>query len=501
MELTSGEQQEKESKGRKIVIACIIIAILLIIVVVVAILVLKQAENAKQKLVVNGKQINISTGYILSDQDNSTMYLPIQSVANLVGYKFYNGEYKKYSEDKSKCYVECDDEVTMLEENSDIMYKSNSETKTNFDSYKLDKPVLNYNGILYASAQAIQAAFNTRFRYASANNTIYLDTLPHLVLQYEKTAKAYGYTGIGKEFGTQKSIIRNMLVVKKENKYGVISTTDFSTIIGDKYDAIKYIESTNEFIVTSETKSGILSANGTNEIKVMYDEIGIIDSSARLYYVKNNNLYGILNQNGKVLVYIENEDIGIDRRYFETADLKNDMFLFDNCIPLKKDGKWGLADKSGSIILNFECDRLGYTETVIVQSEDKNNKNSQVNEIAITTAGDKSINSVITIPYMEGIVICKKGKYGVVNSIGKEIIPCEFDKIYSITNEGVDEFYLEQGSRVIKLNKYLEDNKININIYKNTNTNTNTTTNNTVNNNNTTNSTVKNTVTNNATNN
>ncbi len=81
MELTSGEQQEKESKGRKIIIASIIFMILLIIIVVAAILVLKQAENVKEKLTVNGKQVNIGNGFILTDEEsrNALFTNPIYS--------------------------------------------------------------------------------------------------------------------------------------------------------------------------------------------------------------------------------------------------------------------------------------------------------------------------------------------------------------------------------------------------------------------------------------
>ena len=68
------------------------------------------------------------------------------------------------------------------------------------------------------------------------------------------------------------------------------------------------------------------------------------------------------------------------------------------------------------------------------------------------------------IPYIKGIVIGKGGKYGVSDSIGKVIIPCEFDRIYSITDEGKEEFYLEQDGRVIKLDRYLEENKIKVEI-------------------------------------
>ena len=265
---------------------------------------------------------------------------------------------------------------------------------------------------------------------------------------------------------------RDMLVVNKDDKYGVVSTKDFSVIIGTKYDKMVYLENTEEFIVTNDGKTGVLSKDGEVKIGLRYDEVGLIDGEEKIFYVKNDNLYGVLNQNGKVLVQIEYDGIGIDRKTFPLYNFYNNLLLYNNCIPLKKSNKWGIVDKSGNTILNFEYDKLGYAEIAIVDDEQgENNLSSKtgnritnsVNGVIDTTTGlERSINNAAVIPDIKGIIIGKNGKYGVVNSIGKMVIPCEFDKIYSITNEGNDEYYLEKNNRTTKLTKYLEDNKINV---------------------------------------
>ena len=204
----------------------------------------------------------------------------------------------------------------------------------------------------------------------------------------------------------------------------------------------------------------------------------------------------MLNRNGKVIIYLEYNSIGFEREQFAYDGIKSNMFLYENSIPIMKTEtitsmdeknkpvvteikKWGLADKNGNILLTTQYDNFGY-----VESENQ----------------DKSINNVVIIKKINGIVVGKEGKYGVVNSIGKMIIPCEYDKIYSITSEGKDEFYLEQKGKTIKLDKYIADNKIEVYeqegnkpaskpTSKPTN---NTTTNNTTTNNNTTNNTTTN---------
>lgn len=492
MELMSGEEKERENKGKKLVIGALIVTIVLIILVVVAILILQQAENNKLKLMVNGKSKTFTEDFMITDEKTGTNYFSIAQVARLVGYNFYNGEYKQYSEDKTKCYVECEDELAMFELNSNILYKNNAADKLNFDSYSLDKAVASYENSLYATPQAIQTAFNTRVIYNDKNKTIYLETLPYLVEYYKTQVTKRGYTGMSEDFITQKALIQNMLVVENNGKYGVISTKDFSSIIGTKYDSMIYLENTQEFLVTSEQKMGVLSSKGETQIGLRYDEVGLIDGKEKLYYAKSDNLYGVLNQKGRVLVFVEYDDIGIDRTRFPLDNIKNNQFLYGNCIPLKKGDKWGMADKNGNIILNFEYDELGYSETVpVVQPGNNQNRN---NTIPDTTAKDKSINNAVVVPDIEGIVIGKEKKYGIANSIGKIIVPCEFDKIYSITNEGKDEFYLEKNGRTTKLTRYLEDNKINVEIPRKI-------TNTTVNTNTTTNSTTSNSTTNRTTNN
>ena len=457
MDLLSDERKEKENKGKKIVISALIVSVVLIILVLVLILVLKQEENNKIKLVVDGKSKTFGESFMIADKNVGINYFSIRQVAGLVGYNFFNGEYKKYSEDKSRCYVESKDELAMFELNSNILYKNNPINKQNFDSYIVDRSVTSSAGELYATAQAIQTAFNTKVTYDDTTNTIYLETLPYLVNYYKSIATRYNYTGISEEFANEKTITKNMLVVNKDDKYGVVSTKDFSSIIGNKYDKMIYLENTQEFIVTSDGKTGLLSTNGEIKINLRYEDVGIIDDMLGLYYTKSNNMYGIVNSKGKVIVYNEYEDIGIDRSVFDLGNMKNNFIIYDNCIPLKRDGKWGMADKLGNIILNFIYDTVGYVEE---------NDAPYVLEKTPTpsaTQNDNKINNVVVIPSIEGIVFGGNNKYGVVNSTGKVIIPFKNDKIFSATNEGIDEYFLERSGVVVSLERYLETNNIKIN--------------------------------------
>lgn len=452
MELLSEEKNEKQNQGKKYVAIAIIVAIVLLVLIFVSILVLQQAQKNQEKLNVNGKKVSLPANLTLIDNQTGVTYISINEMAKLVGYNYYNGDYQQYSEDKTKCYVENEKQVTTLELNSNVIYKNTTEDKANFDMYKVDSPIKKLNDNLYATQDAIQTAFNILISYKTDNKTLYVYTLPYLCQVYDKELKNAGYTGITTDFMTQKAIIKDMIVVEKDKKYGVISATDYSTIIGVKYDNLTYLESTNEFIATNLNKTGILTKEGEQKIGLNYENIGLIDSQQQLYYVKKDNLYGVSNKKGKILLNMEYNQIGVDRQSFISDNIKNTMFLYENCIPIKKGNKWGIANKNGSIVLALKYDNIGYIQTF------------EEGEIP-----DKSINNAVIIPNIkledqkiEGIVIGINGKYGVANSNGNIIIPCEYDKIYSITTEGENVYYMEKDKKITKVADYIEANKVRI---------------------------------------
>ncbi len=450
MELLSEEKNEKQNQGKKYVAIAIVVAIILLILIFVSILVLKQAQKNKEKLNVDGKKVALPANLTMVDAQTGITYISLSKMAKLVGYNYYNGDYQQYSEDKTKCYVENEKQVSTLELNSNIIYKNTTEDKANFDMYKVDLPVKSYKDELYATQDAIQTAFNVSLSYITDDKTLCVFTLPYMCEVYDKELKAAGYTGITTDFMTQKVIVNNMIVAIKNEKYGVISATDYSPIIGTKYDNLTYLESTNEFVATNLGKTGIITDKGEQKIKLNYDEIGLIDSQQGIYYVKKDNLYGAVNAKGKVLLNMEYVQMGVDRQLFISDNIKNSMFFYENCIPVKKGEKWGIANKNGNIILSFNYDNIGYVQTL------------EEGEVL-----DKSINNAVIIPnvYIEdqsiqGIVIGRNGKYGVATSNGNVIINCEYDKIYSITTEGENVYYMEKNGKVIKVADYVEANKM-----------------------------------------
>ncbi len=437
--------EEKEEKLKKIIKISIIFAVIALFIVLGVYMYVYYKDSQTLKTTVDGKQVKMPEGIYIFE-DTGKIYVSIEQFGKLVGYNYYRGEYGKFNEDTSQCYLQNKNEVAGFELGSNKLYKLNPNSDSaNYEWYVLDEPIKIINNKMYCTSDSIKTACNVTFKYNQEKNRIQIMTLENLVSNYQEIAmNKYGYNGIDTSFENQKAILYNMIVVKKtetddkgkekkdSERYGVI-TLDNKTLIGTKYNKIQFIEGMQEFFVTSNEKVGILSSEGAQKIDLNYDKISLLDNELKLYYVVNNNLKGVVDRNGKRIVYLEFEQIGIDAKNFKSNNITNNMLLFDNAIPVMKNSKWGLFDKNGNQILEPIYDSLGY--------------------IAGNTK-DTAENNLLIIPQIEGIVICKDKKYGIVDSTGRFIAPCEFDKIYSITNLGKDTFYLVYGTQTITLEDY-----------------------------------------------
>lgn len=444
MELIGQENHEKDDKIKKIVVIALIISVIALVIVVGLIIYLAYADSQTLKLYVDKVKTPISTDLLKFEETSpDKMYFSIEDIAKIVGYDYYHGDFKRKNEDQDKCYLDNKKEVAGFELGSNQLYKVDpTVTNQDYEWFKMNEPVRLINGKMYVTSKAIETACNVSITYNQDKNRIEILTLPYLAEQYESIAiNNYGYSGLDSNFNNQKTILKGMLVIKKQEgkdkfKYGVVSAQDNKQIIGVKYDKIEYIEIANDFYVTSDKKMGISSGeNGATKIKLEYDTIKVLDNDLRLYYVKNGNAYGVLNRNGDRVVYLEYNQIGVDTSLFPSNEIKNSMLLFDNCIPVMKNNKWGVFDKNGNVLAETVYDSLGFLRG---------------------TSKDSNINNLLVIPSIEGIVICKDGKYGIMNSTGKFLSPIVFDKIYSITNLGEDKYYLEYNGQTYTLEEYLK---------------------------------------------
>lgn len=429
MEIIGTNYQEKDKKTKKIMKLIIISIVILLVISIGLLATIYYLKLQEFKFEVDEKDIlEYSTDLFVFENDK--IYVSIKDISTIIGYKYYNGGYKQYSEDIENCYLEGTNEVCTFEKDSNKIYKTPTNT-IDYQFFIIEEPVKMINDKLYICPEGLSVACNLQITYSKNKVTIY--TLPFLENYYTENFK---YSAIANDFNNQKAILYNLLVVqniensnesynKNNIRYGIY-TLDGKEIVGMKYTNIEFIESTKEFIVrTEENKVGIITSDGETKVSPQYDELKQIDKDLNLYLATSGNKKGVIEKNGKILIYLEYDEIGIDTTDFASNNIKNPYVLFNNAIPVKQNGKWGLFDKKGDIILPVQYEELG------------------------CISSNRNFNNTLIIPEVEGIVIAKEYEleqnkkvvlYGIVNAYGKVLVEAGLETVYSVTTNGRKEY-------------------------------------------------------------
>lgn len=443
----SFQTKEQKKKSRAKLIVLISIGITLLIIIGISIY-LAYVQSTMLKLTLDGTS-NEKLKELLVIEEDGTVYMPIRQVAEYFGYDSFGGEYSAKSESTNKCYVQSENEVANFSLGSNKIYKLDlSSEDENYEYVYTKQPVKAIGGQLYATEEGIEQGFNVIIDYNKDTNRITIYTLPYLINGYSSYVLDYGYTQISDLFVNQKAVLNNMLVVLKEDtdeQYGVIDTQG-NTVLEPKYDNITYIPETGDFLVESNGKVGIISKSKETKVQITYNSIELMDKDAGLYVAEKDKKFGVIDVRGNIKIYIENDEIGIDSTKFAENDIKNKYLLMDNLIPVKKGDYWGLYNKNGSKVVEFEYDSFGYIAS--------NNKNA---------------TNLLVIPNYNVLVACKNNKYTLINSAGEKLFEPRADDIYMTISGGVTHYYISVNDRTWDAEEFLD--QIGVKPINNTNTN------------------------------
>lgn len=436
MNLLENEDQIQRSKKGKVlmIIIAVVIVILLILCGVIAYQI-GVIENSTLKLVIDGKSTTFDETLFITENDQ--LYINIKDFAELVGYHTYSGDFKeKYTEDSSNCYissgsdVSTSDEVASYSLNSSTMYKqvqnqSSSHDDYDYEYYDLDLPVISKDNELYASEEGIEIGTNCLITYDTSSNTITVSTLDYISSAYATafTSSTVNVDGDKALFNNIKALKNGLVVIVSDDGYYGVCDSQGNEIIGTKYSSIEYLESTNEFTVTTDSGLvGILSAEGETKIEPNYSEIKKISQDLSYYLVCTNNKYGVINQNGNTVIFAEYDQIGIDETDFPSNDIDNPYILFDYCIPVMQNDKWGIYSIYGEQLVALDYIGIGCVDGA---------------------SKDIVSNNVVIIPQYEAIVMeTEDEKFTILSALGETYVPAVLDAVYSVTSSGVDTYYM-----------------------------------------------------------
>ena len=434
-------EKTDNKKTLTIIMVLIIFFIIMVLLVIGAMIYIKQTTLT---VTLDGQESTTIKSMIKIDEnDPQNVYVPIRKIAKLLKYNDYSGNYITKSEEENQCYVECEDEVAMFTLNSNVIYKIIKNGNNNYEDYVISSDnkdaVKSIDGELCTTIDGIEKAFNVSWNYDIENKKMKIYTMPYLIEFYNKKAVSLGYSGSSEDFNNKKAVLEGMLIVEKENsnntKYAVLDLSTENLILEPKYEEIEYLVHTNDFLVTSENKKGIISKQKRTIVKLQYDDIELMDYHKRLYLVENSNAYGIIDFDGKKVLEIEYDEIGVDISKFEENEIRNRFVIADTLIPVKKNDLWGFVDVKGKQITEFKYDSIGYITT--------NNK-----------AG--SGYNLLIVPEYNVIVVGLEDKYTVINLNGKEIWGLVFDGMYMYIDKGETSYLMEYDSKTYNLTEQLD---------------------------------------------
>ena len=435
MNLIEESFQTKEEKKKKMATKIILGAIIIVVLVIIGIVsYLMYVQSTILRLTIDG-QSNEQVKQLLVFEEDGTIYVPIKEIVSYLGYDSFNGEYSDRSESQSKCYVQSKDgtEVANFTLGSNTIYKLDlTQNNGDYEYVQIKNPVKAINGVLYTTTEGMQEAFNVSFSYDQEANRIAIFTLPYLVQFYTPYALDYGYAEISEVFANQKAILDGMLVVANDRAMGVVNT-DGKSVLEAQYDNITYLPNIGDFLVESNGKVGVLSKNGQTKVDIIYDSITLMDSNAGLYIASRDKRYGVIDTNGVIKIYIENDQIGIDISKFTQNNIKSKYLLADNLIPVKKGDYWGLFDKNGNQVVDFVFDSFGYI-----------------------ASNSRDAYSLLVIPDYNVIVASRDDKYTLLNSSGEMLFGLVADDIYMTISGGEKHYYISVNDNIIDAEEYLE---------------------------------------------
>ena len=442
------EEKKKVKKKGIIIISCIVVAILLIIAIVIA---MSYVQSMQLGISVDGVSVPIVEGQTVIYDESNNMFVNIKEVAAKVPqYSYINGKYGENSENTEEGVVQCQNEAVQFSMNSNRIDKillSDDTEDTEYGYMYLTYPIKYQNGMLYAYVQDLKTLFNAKVEYNQETNKVKLTSIESLYTAYQNAIQSLGYTSVDSTFVNKKALASDMIVAKKDSGGFGIIRPDGTEIAGPRYTSIKYLETTEEFLVESNGKYGIISNLGQSKISMNYEDIKLLDKDSQLYIVKNSDKYVVINKDGVEVLYIEYDQIGVDKTQYPSLKNGNQYLFYDTIIPVYRDEKWGLYNIRGEEILPVQYDSVG----CIVSSKQS-----------------ASVQNAILLDDYEGIIVGKEisetnsnKKYAVYNPQGDQLVDFQLDNIYYRTENGKDVYYLEKDGQIGLLDEVFSQNGIN----------------------------------------
>ncbi len=463
------ELLDEQEKRRRIFRLITKIIIILLVICIILVIIRGISKNKAFKCYIDGKKnTTVSDDLLYKDNngkiyiENGKVFISIRELSNTLGYQFYNSEYKRKGEDKTRCQVKVDNiytsyiaysnniyraipNVTSEEEankksnnnqSSDGFVEIEDKVKTKFEYFTVEDKVKYVNDELYASLDAIEIGFDIAINYEAKSNTLTISTLGAL----ENAAKeARGDTASSSDYSYKnKRLLKyGMTIVKDaEGNFGIANYVDKDKsgafVASCKYSKIDFNEGTKTLTTTTskDNKEGLLYLNVNTRqveknVETQYQEIEEMTNNFDYFLVKQEGKCGVIDSNGTMVLPAIFEDIGIEEEKY--SDLTCKYILNGKYIPVKQNGKWGL----------YSIDGTNASKLIEPQFEDVGCSLSQSGDSAVIITNMKNNVTGIVFLYNK-----EKSFYGIYNADTGDRIAVSLTEVFKKVENGEENYYM-----------------------------------------------------------
>ena len=218
------------------------------------------------------------------------------------------------------------------------------------------------------------------------------------------------------------------------------------------------------FTVYSSNKWGVINQEGNIVIEPSYQEMIIIPDKTKDIFICMYNINEETGEYETKALNSKNEEIFTDYEQIEVlenSDKNDNLWFEEGVLRVKKNGKYGLIDLDGKEILPCEYDEItaldGIENSLILTKDGKKGLANDKGSIIIEPLYKEIINLGET--YKEGyITIDEQGKYGLISTTKKQILENKFDEIkqiylnnyYIVKENGVDKIINSSGEQILE---------------------------------------------------
>lgn len=236
--------------------------------------------------------------------------------------------------------------------------------------------------------------------------------------------------------------------VRRNGKMGIVKVGEANgsfrveTIVPCEYDQVQAGDGDEYYVVTNGPLHGLLRWDGETIIACVYDDVDL-NKCVGFCSVKRNGLKGLMSRTGEELVPCAFDDFGVNNKHFFWTRKDNTYGIYssegEKVQPCKFSSFFIYEEKKKKEVLLSDfakLDRRKHPDLYAVVSGKVGTLDSENFTTKLPCAYDYLSDFATRMKITNGVrteqrlAVCRlNGKYGIVNSEGKQIQPMGFDEL------------------------------------------------------------------------